>query len=337
MEQTVLITGGAGFLGSHLAEKYLISGHRVIAVDNFATGRQENISHLQKVAKDQFLFIEADVCRDWSEWIGKIPAHWLTGLNRCFHFASPASPPHYQRLGIETMWVNTLALEHCLRFADQVGAHVTFASTSEVYGDPEVSPQPESYRGWVNTWGPRACYDEAKRFGEALIYTWNQRHGTQHGAVRIFNTYGPRMNPVDGRVIINFLVQALNDQNLTIYGTGKQTRSFCYVDDLIEGIGIYSARRLSQPVNVGNESEFSVMELGEMVRDIFAHKNLKFEHHALPTDDPKQRRPDLTLSKQLLSPWSPKVDLKTGLLRMIAWLEKEIHTQQPTMKRVEAR
>ncbi|MBX3019284.1 MAG: NAD-dependent epimerase/dehydratase family protein [Bdellovibrionaceae bacterium] len=328
MEQTVLITGGAGFLGSHLAERYLLSGHRVIALDNFATGRQENIALLQKVAGDRFLFIEADVCKDWSTWIPRIPASWMTGLKSCFHFASPASPPHYQRLGIETMWVNTLALEHCLRFADQLGAHVTFASTSEVYGDPEVSPQTESYRGWVNTWGPRACYDEAKRFGEALIYTWNQKRGTQHGCVRIFNTYGPRMNPVDGRVIINFLVQALNDQKLTIYGTGQQTRSFCYVDDLVDGIVLYSTRRLSRPVNIGSEGEFSVKELGEMVRQIFAHKNLEFEYQPLPADDPKQRRPDLTLARECLAPWGgPKVDLKSGLLRMVDWLDKELRSK----------
>lgn len=324
MNQTILITGGAGFLGSHLAERYLLSGDNVIAVDNFATGRRENISTLERVAKSQICFIEADVCKDWSAWEKQIPEAWLQNLKRCFHFASPASPPHYQRLGIETIWVNTLGLQNCLKFADQFGAHTTFSSTSEVYGDPEISPQPESYRGWVNTWGPRACYDEGKRLGEALMYTWNLKYGTKHGCVRIFNTYGPRMNPVDGRVIINFLVQALNDQALTIYGDGLQTRSFCYVDDLIEGIVTYSSRLLSTPVNIGNETEFSVMELGQMVQTHFAHKNLQFEYMPLPTDDPKQRRPDLRLAKEVLNPWTPKVDLKTGIVRMCEWLEKEM-------------
>lgn len=327
MGQTVLITGGAGFLGSHLAERYLQSGDRVIAVDNFATGRRENLQSLERVARDQFLFVEADVCTDWSRWTASLPVDWLKDLKRCFHFASPASPPHYQRLGIETLWVNSLGLENCLKFADQWGAHTTFSSTSEVYGDPEVSPQPETYRGWVNTWGPRACYDEAKRFGEALIYTWNLKYGTKHGAVRIFNTYGPRMNPVDGRVIINFLVQALNDRPLTIYGDGSQTRSFCYVDDLVEGIVTYSSRLLSRPVNIGNETEFSVLELGKIVQEIFSERNLKFEYLPLPADDPKQRRPDLTLSREVLHPWGPKVDLRTGILRMTDWLKKELANQ----------
>lgn len=324
MGQTVLITGGAGFLGSHLAERYLNDGFNVIAIDNFATGRRENLKPLEDIGKERFLFIEADVCKDWSTWKARIPSYWLAKLSDCFHFASPASPPHYQRLGIETMWVNTLGLQNCLAFADEHKAHVTFASTSEIYGDPEISPQPESYRGWVNTWGPRACYDEAKRFGESLIYTWNLKHGTKHGAVRIFNTYGPRMNPVDGRVIINFLVQALNDQPLTIYGSGAQTRSFCYVDDLVEGIVTFARLKLSDPVNIGNESEFSILELAEMVREIFAEKNLKIEYHELPKDDPRQRRPDLTAAKKILSPWLPQVNLRTGLLKMIDWLKIEL-------------
>lgn len=325
MTETVLITGGSGFLGSHLAERLLLEGKRVIAVDNFATGRRENLLPLEKAAKENFHFVEADVCQDWSTWTSKLPEGWTKDLRRVLHFASPASPPHYQRLSIETMWVNTLGLQNALQFADTCGAHLTFASTSEIYGDPEVSPQPESYRGWVNTWGPRACYDEAKRFGESLIYNWNLRHGTQHGPVRIFNTYGPRMNPVDGRVIINFLVQALAEQSLTIYGSGAQTRSFCYVDDLVDAILTYSSRRLSQPVNIGNETEFSITELAELVQQKYAAKNLKFAYEPLPADDPKQRRPDLTLARELLSPWKPRVELKTGLVRMADWLTSELN------------
>jgi nucleoside-diphosphate-sugar epimerase len=243
-------------------------------------------------------------------------------LKYVFHFASPASPPHYQRLGLETMWVNSVGLSLAMTFADQVGARVIFSSTSEIYGDPEISPQPETYWGNVNTLGPRSCYDESKRFGESLIYTYNLKNKTQHGLVRIFNTYGPRMNPNDGRVIINFLVQAMKGEALTVYGSGQQTRSFCYVDDLIEGIMKYAESPLTEPVNIGNDHEFTILEAAETVKKIFSDKKLKIEFQALPKDDPKQRKPDLSKAKKLLAPWSPKVSLAEGLRHVIKWLEQ---------------
>ncbi len=322
---TAVVTGGCGFLGSHLAERLMREGFHVISVDNFCTGSRENGDYLKKLpdAKERLRVVEADVCRDWN-WLEptlqSFSAPDSATLKNIFHFASPASPPHYQRLGLETMWVNSVGLSHAIEHADLHKARVIFASTSEVYGDPEVSPQPESYRGCVNTVGPRSCYDEAKRFGESLIYTSNIRNKTHHGLVRIFNTYGPRMNPADGRVVINFLVQALNDEPLTVYGEGSQTRSFCYVDDLIEGIWRFSQSSEMGPVNIGNEKEFSILELAKLVQKIFAHKELKIEFHGLPTDDPRQRRPDLSQARQKLG-WEPRVPLEIGLKSMIAWLE----------------
>jgi nucleoside-diphosphate-sugar epimerase len=318
----LLITGGGGFLGSHLAESYLRQGHQVICVDNFCTGLKSNRQFLENLpeAKGRFQMIEADVSRPWSLWTEQI-AIPKNQISHVLHFASPASPPHYQRLSIETMWVNTIGLQEAMLFADAHKGRVIFASTSEIYGDPEISPQPESYWGHVNTLGPRSCYDEAKRFGEALMFTHNQKYGTRHGMVRIFNTYGPRMNPSDGRVIINFLVQALRGQALSIYGAGQQTRSFCYVDDLVAGIQRYAMTEAQEPVNLGNETEFSILELAQTIQEIFAGKNLQLEHFALPKDDPKQRRPDLGRAKELLAPWGPKVSLKEGLQRMIRWLE----------------
>jgi nucleoside-diphosphate-sugar epimerase len=315
----VLITGGGGFLGSHLAERYLNEGHRVVAVDNFCTGLRTNKVHLMGLsAAENLKFIEADVIQTWDDWAKQISGK----VDLVLHFASPASPPHYQRLGLETMWVNTLGLSRALSFADQQGARVVFASTSEIYGDPEVSPQPETYWGNVNTMGPRSCYDEAKRFGEALIYTHNLRHKTKHGLVRIFNTYGPRMNPNDGRVIINFLIQALEGSALSIYGDGSQTRSFCFVDDLVDGIVRYAQTDLIEPVNLGNDKEFTILEAAELVVKIFSNKNLKKIFEPLPKDDPKQRKPDLTRAKNLLKPWSPKISLEEGLRQMLTALQK---------------
>lgn len=320
----VLITGGGGFLGSHLAEFYLGQGIHVICVDDFSTGLPSNRRYLEnlKTAQGRFQFIEADVSRPWSLWTDQISFD-RKKISHVFHFASPASPPHYQRLSIETMWVNSIGLQEAMLFADASNGRVIFASTSEIYGDPEISPQPESYWGNVNTLGPRSCYDEAKRFGEALLYSHNQKYKTKHGLVRIFNTYGPRMNPTDGRVIINFLVQALRGEKLSIYGDGQQTRSFCYVDDLVAGIDRYSRTALIEPVNVGSETEFTILELAQTVQEIFQGKNLQIEHFELPKDDPKQRRPDLTKALSALAPWQPKISLKEGLQEMIAWLETQ--------------
>jgi nucleoside-diphosphate-sugar epimerase len=312
----ILITGGGGFLGSHLAEKYLQAGKKVICVDNFCTGLKDNKNYLLSLKDSHNLrFIEADVIQPWKDWSSD-----LKGVEFVFHFASPASPPHYQRLALETMWVNSLGLSHALHFADVQGARLVFASTSEIYGDPEVSPQSENYWGNVNTLGPRSCYDEAKRFGESLIYTHNLKNNTKHGLVRIFNTYGPRMNPNDGRVIVNFLVQALNNQPLSVYGDGKQTRSFCYVDDLIDGIMSYASSGLTEAVNIGNDIEFSVLEAAQLVQKIFKDKNLKIDFLELPQDDPKQRKPNLEKAKKLLKPWQPKVQLEEGLRKMLSWL-----------------
>ncbi len=314
----VLITGGGGFLGSHLAEKYLLLGAYVVCVDNFSTGLRQNKDHLLSLAgaDKNLMFLEKDIVEPWEPWCGFLPA----GFDFVFHFASPASPVHYQRLGLETMWANTLGLSRALGFADKRGARVVFASTSEVYGDPEFSPQPESYWGHVNSFGPRSCYDESKRFGEALVYTHNLKNKTRHGLVRIFNTYGPRMDPNDGRVIINFLTQAQQGGPLTIYGDGKQTRSFCFVDDLIAAIQSYANLDCTEPMNIGNDCEFSILEAAQTVQKIFSDRELKIEFQDFNIDDPKQRRPDLTMARKLLSPWSPAVSLEQGLRQMLGSL-----------------
>jgi UDP-glucuronate decarboxylase len=317
---TVLVTGAYGFLGSHLCKTHLNAGDRVVAVDNLHTGSAFNKTYLQKMGGDRICFIEADVCQDWAAWRAQLGPTFLSNLKTVYHFASPASPPHYQALALETMWVNSIGLRNALEFADAHGARVVFSSTSEIYGDPEVSPQPEDYRGRVNTVGPRSCYDESKRFGEALVFTHNWKKGTRHGMVRIFNTYGPGMNPADGRVVINFLIQGMKGQDLTIYGSGEQTRSFCFVDDLIAGIMAYAASSETDPINIGNPKEFTVLELAQAVLGLFPTKQLKLRHENLPTDDPQQRCPDITRAKQLLK-WEPRIGLEEGLKRMLAWLE----------------
>jgi nucleoside-diphosphate-sugar epimerase len=318
----VLITGGGGFLGSHLAQMYLSRKIPVICVDNFLTGLKSNRLYLEKLpeAKNYLTFLEEDVSSSWDQWAQKLSQ---APISHIFHFASPASPPHYQRLSFETMAVNTTGLLEAMKFADKFKARVIFASTSEIYGDPEVSPQPESYWGHVNTIGPRSCYDEAKRFGETLVYAYNQKYQTKHGLVRIFNTYGPRMNPNDGRVIINFLVQALRGEKLSIYGNGEQTRSFCYVSDLIAGIDCYAQTQIVEPINIGNEHEFTILELVTTIQKIFDQKKITMEFFDLPKDDPRQRCPDLTKAKNLLSPWRPEVSLRQGLEKMIDWLQSE--------------
>ena len=313
--KSVLITGVAGFLGSHLAEHYLKKGYRVVGLDNFSTGSHENIEYLQQ--SSEFQFCEKDVCSDFKTW----PE--ASGLEFVFHFASPASPPHYQKLSIETLWANTKGLEQALFYADQHSARLIFASTSEVYGDPNVSPQPESYWGHVNSFGERSCYDEAKRFGEALIFSHNRRHTSGHGLVRIFNTYGPRMNPNDGRVVINFIQQALKNEPLTIYGDGNQTRSFCYVDDLISGITQYADSNYQSPVNLGNDTENSMLELANVVLQVSRSQSI-LNHLPLPIDDPKKRRPDLSLACAVLPNWKPKVPLAEGVLYMIEHFKNRI-------------
>ena len=320
----VLITGAAGFLGTNLAEFYMGQNISVIGVDNFCTGMKSNVDYLRSLPTSRhFTFIEEDVVRPWT-WAKIIGPDYLNQISHIFHLASPASPPLYQAMALETLWVNSIGLKNAIEFADSIGARVVFSSTSEIYGDPSCSPQPESYWGNVNSFGVRSCYDEAKRFGEALLFTHNWKKKTQHGLVRIFNTYGPRMNPVDGRVIINFLTQALKGEKLTVYGEGRQTRSFCYVTDLIDGIHRYAQSDLTVPINLGNDKEFTILELVEEVKKIFPNKNLSVTHKPIPGDDPKQRRPDLTLARKLLSPWAPKTPLSEGLEKMTNWLQSTV-------------
>ena len=311
-----IVTGGAGFIGSHLCRKLLEKNLPVVAVDNYSTGLRSNTTGL--------FTIEADVVEPW-EWQRQISKEWLKNISHVFHFASPASPPLYQEMAFSTLWVNTIGLKNALEFADLLkengrGARVIFASTSEVYGDPEVNPQPETYWGRVNSFGVRACYDESKRFGEALIFTHNWKKRTQHGLVRIFNTYGPRMNPHDGRVVINLLRQARDNEPLTVYGDGSQTRSFCYIDDLLDGIWRYAESSLTEPVNLGNDKEFTILELAQTVQALFPTKKIPVVFQPLPKDDPTQRRPDLKRAKEWLAPWQPKIALNEGLRRTSEWL-----------------
>ncbi|HEY1079915.1 MAG TPA: SDR family NAD(P)-dependent oxidoreductase, partial [Bdellovibrio sp.] len=290
--KSALVTGAAGFLGSHLCEALVADGFFVIGIDNCSTGFVKNIEHL--IAKnDKFIFINADVTAPWNSWLTQVSEKHLQNVQYIFHFASAASPVHYKRLSLETLWANSVGLGYALDFARGKSARVVFASTSEVYGDPQVHPQPETYWGHVNSFGERSCYDEAKRFGEALIYSFNLRHQSRHGVVRIFNTYGPRMSPQDGRVIISFLKSAQENKPLVVSGDGKQTRTFCYVSDLIAGVIAYAKSDVSEPLNLGGTEEISIIETAQKVQSIFGSK-ASIEFSKLPEDDPQKRKPDLT-------------------------------------------
>jgi dTDP-glucose 4,6-dehydratase len=300
----VLITGAAGFLGSHLTDRFLAEGHQVIGMDNFITGSPDNVAHL--MGRPGFSFIQHDV----TNFI------YVEGaLDGVLHFASPASPVDYLELPIQTMKVGSLGTHKTLGLAKAKGARYLLASTSEVYGDPLVHPQPETYWGNVNPVGPRGVYDEAKRFAEALTMAYHRYHGIETRIVRIFNTYGPRMRPADGRVVSNFIVQALRGEPLTVYGDGSQTRSFCYVEDEVEGIyRLFNSDRVD-PTNIGNPDEFTVSELAQLVLEETGSKS-RIERRALPQDDPKVRRPDSTIAREVLG-WAPKVPLREGLKRTI--------------------
>jgi dTDP-glucose 4,6-dehydratase len=302
----VLITGAAGFLGSHLVDRFVADGHSVVGVDNFITGHPDNIAHL--AGNDRFAFIRHNI----SEYT------YVAGpLDGVLHFASPASPIDYLKLPIQTLKVGSLGTHNALGIALAKGARFFLASTSEVYGDPLVHPQPESYWGNVNPVGPRGVYDEAKRFAEAMTMAYHRYHGVDTRIVRIFNTYGPRMRPRDGRVVSNFIVQALNGEPLTIYGDGSQTRSFCYVDDEVEGIFRLFMRGDSQPTNIGNPVEFTVRQLAELVIALTGTTSAIVQQ-PLPEDDPKVRQPDITRARTTLG-WEPAVPLREGVDRTIAY------------------
>jgi UDP-glucuronate decarboxylase len=299
----VLITGGAGFLGSHLTDRLLQDGHEIICMDNLFTGSKRNIAHLMQ--NPNFEFLRHDVTDPFKLEVDQI-----------YNLACPASPVHYQYNAIKTIKTSVMGAINCLGLAKRVNARVFQASTSEVYGDPEVHPQPESYWGSVNPIGIRSCYDEGKRCAETLFFDYHRQNGVDIRIVRIFNTYGPRMSPEDGRVVSNFIVQALRGEDITIYGDGSQTRSFCYYSDLIDGfVRLMEQDKLVGPVNIGNPGEFTMLELAEKVIQLTGTQS-RIVHEALPADDPKQRQPDIELAKAELG-WEPRVELDEGLVETI--------------------
>jgi dTDP-glucose 4,6-dehydratase len=306
-----VVTGGAGFLGSHLADLLLERGHRVIAIDNFVTGSVENIDHL--AGNPNFKFIQQDV----TEFI-----FLHEPVNYVWHFASPASPIDYLEIPIQTLKVGSLGTHKALGLARTKGARFLLASTSEIYGDPLIHPQTEEYWGNVNTIGPRGCYDESKRFAEALAMAYHREHGIETRIVRIFNTYGPRMRLKDGRVVPAFVSQALKNKPITVFGTGQQTRSFCYCSDLIEGIYRLMMSSHSEPVNIGNPREMTMLQFAEEIIRATGSKS-KIVHKPLPQDDPKQRRPDISRAKSWLK-WEPKVSLGEGLEKTIAYFRQKV-------------
>lgn len=306
----ILVTGGAGFLGSHLCERLLNEGHEVVCLDNLFTGRKANIVHL--LSNPYFEFVRHDVIDPFKFEVDQI-----------YNLACPASPPHYQYNAIKTIKTSVMGAINCLGLAKRLKARVFQASTSEVYGDPDQHPQQESYWGNVNPIGIRSCYDEGKRCAETLFFDYHRQNGVDIRIVRIFNTYGPRMLASDGRVVSNFIVQALKGEDLTIYGDGLQTRSFCYYSDLIEGfLRLMNQDELTGPVNIGNPGEFTMIELAESVLRLVGSKS-KLVHLDLPADDPKQRQPDISIAKEKLG-WEPKVALEEGLKETIAYFRKDL-------------
>ena len=310
-QNKILITGGAGFLGSHLTEKLLNSGNEVLVVDNFFTGNKQNLTHL--LSNPNLEVMRHDVT---------FPLY--VEVNQIYNLACPASPVHYQYDPVQTTKTSVHGAINMLGLAKRTRARILQASTSEVYGDPEVHPQPESYWGRVNPIGIRSCYDEGKRCAETLFFDYYRQHQTDIKVVRIFNTYGPRMHPNDGRVVSNFIVQALQGKDMTIYGDGSQTRSFCYVDDLVDAMVkmMNSEKGFTGPVNIGNPGEFTMLQLAEMVLTLSNSKS-KIIYQPLPSDDPKQRQPNIDLAKDKLA-WQPKVELKDGLRETIAYFKKMI-------------
>ena len=311
MKRRVLVTGGAGFIGSHLCERLIAEGTEVLCVDNFFTGTKDNIYHL--LDNPYFEVIRHDIC---------FPLY--VEVDRIYNFACPASPIHYQFDPVQTTKVNVLGAINMLGLAKRLKVRIFQASTSEVYGNPTVHPQPETYWGNVNTTGPRACYDEGKRCAETLFFDYYRQHKLDIKVARIFNTYGPRMHPNDGRVVSNFVLQALRGQDITVYGDGLQTRSFCYVDDLIDGIYRFmnAQNGFTGPINLGNPSEVTILDLARLIIDLTGTRS-KIVFKQLPQDDPERRMPDISLAKSKLG-WNPEVDLKTGLVKTIEYFEEKI-------------
>jgi UDP-glucuronate decarboxylase len=307
----ILVTGGAGFLGSHLIDRLLERGDEVLCVDNLFTGDKSNLDHL--VGHPRFEFMRQDIC---------FPLY--VEVDQIYNLACPASPIHYQFDPVQTTKVSVIGAINMLGLAKRVKARIMQASTSEIYGDPSVHPQPESYWGNVNTIGPRACYDEGKRCAETLFFDYHRQHNLDIKVVRIFNTYGPRMHPNDGRVVSNFIIQALQGQPITIYGDGQQSRSFCYVDDLVEGFMrmMDTGPEFPGPVNLGNPNEFTIKELAEQVLDLTGSKS-QLVNKPLPQDDPRQRQPDISLAREKLD-WEPKTQLRAGLIKTIEYFEELI-------------
>lgn len=314
MSTTVMVTGGAGFLGSHLCDRLLSEGHEVICVDNLFTGSKDNIRHLMD--NDRFEFIRHDVT---------FPLY--LEIDQIYNLACPASPVHYQHDPVQTTKTSVHGAINMLGLAKRTGARIFQASTSEVYGDPEVHPQPESYWGKVNPIGIRSCYDEGKRCAETLFFDYHRQHGTEIKVARIFNTYGPRMNTEDGRVVSNFIVQALRNEPITIYGDGSQTRSFCYVDDLIEGFVrlMNSGPEITGPVNLGNPGEFTMLALADVVMEITGSKS-KINYMDLPKDDPRQRQPDIGYAKSALF-WEPSIQLRDGIVKTVEYFEGVVRSR----------
>jgi nucleoside-diphosphate-sugar epimerase len=309
----LLVTGAAGFVGSHLVDSLLADGHDVVGLDNFSTGNAKNISHLSD--NQSFRFVEHDIVAG----LGDLENF---KFDQIFHLASPASPPHYMRLALETMHVNTTATELLLKHATKNGSRLLFASTSEIYGDPHEHPQTESYWGNVNPIGPRSVYDEAKRFGETLVSHFHRSQNTDTVIVRIFNTYGPRMDPDDGRVVSSFIRDGIKGKSFQVFGDGKQTRSFCFVSDLVSGLRAAMDSKITGPVNLGNPNEFTLLELAAKVGNVLAIEPV-LEFKDLPVDDPKQRQPDISYAKSALN-WEPKVQLAQGLQLTADWMATQI-------------
>jgi dTDP-glucose 4,6-dehydratase len=312
----ILITGAAGFLGSHLTDLLLAQGHEVVGVDNFITGKERNIAHLKGNPKYGFKRFDVTESPDLADDFG-------AGFDRIYHMASPASPIGYVKHQVATLKVNSQGTWHMLELAERCGARFLMASTSECYGDPAVNPQPESYWGNVNPIGLRSMYDEAKRFSEACTMAYHRERKVDTRLVRIFNTYGPRMDPVDGRVVISFIRQALCDEPLTVFGEGKQTRSLCYVTDLVRGINAIMESDFIEPINLGNPDEVTILQIAKDVLSLIPESKSKITHHPMPPDDPRVRCPDITRARQILG-WSPTVARKDGLAKMIEFYREEL-------------